>query len=109
MRNEYVALECKDCKHIGLYINERSDGNRCAKCNSGIYTPIDIGSKADLELKWLRVVRLEPLGKESKEAPKILYKCDRRACEKCDPECEYIKDIRHAKSYELKSDVFVEK
>lgn len=51
----------------------------------------------------------EEKGKDPKDTPTILYKCDRRACEKCNPECEYTKDIRHARNYELQNDVFVEK
>lgn len=31
----------------------------------------------------------------------VLYLCDRRACEKCSPECHYTSDISHAKNFEL--------
>lgn len=39
---------------------------------------------------------------------KVLYICDRRACNKCDPECMHTSDISHAKDFELLDDVFVE-
>ena len=39
----------------------------------------------------------------------ILYICDRRACEVCDPNCRVTKDIRHAKNFELFGNRFVEK
>ena len=39
---------------------------------------------------------------------KVLYICDRRACNKCDPECIHTSDISHAKNFELFDDVFVE-
>lgn len=39
---------------------------------------------------------------------KVLYICDRRACNKCNPECMHTNDISHAKNFELLDDVFVE-
>lgn len=51
----------------------------------------------------------EEKGKDSKDTPTILYKCDRRACDKCNPDCEHTKDIKHARNFELQNDVFVEK
>lgn len=38
----------------------------------------------------------------------ILYICDRRACEVCDPNCRATKDIRHAKHFELMGRTMVE-
>lgn len=31
----------------------------------------------------------------------VLYLCDRRACDKCSPECFHTSDIRHAKHFAL--------
>lgn len=35
------------------------------------------------------------------DTPRILYICDRRACDTCSPECKHTCDPRHAKSFEL--------
>lgn len=43
------------------------------------------------------------------ERPKVFYVCDRRACERCDPECIYTSDIRHAENFELKNDTMIER
>lgn len=32
---------------------------------------------------------------------KVLFECDRRACEKCNEECHLTADIRHAKNFKL--------
>lgn len=48
-------------------------------------------------------------GPDSQPAKVVLYKCDRRRCEKCNDYCEHTKDIKHAASFELFSGVFVEK
>ena len=32
---------------------------------------------------------------------KIFYLCDRRACEKCNPECKLTDDARHAKNFQM--------
>ena len=34
----------------------------------------------------------------------MLYLCDRRACEKCFPECHHTKDITHARNFQLAFD-----
>ena len=41
----------------------------------------------------------------------VLYLCDRRACERCSPECHLTLDIKHAKNFELGEDgiTYVEK
>lgn len=31
----------------------------------------------------------------------VLYLCDKRACDRCNPECKYTEDIRHARNFEL--------
>lgn len=62
---EYVVLECKDCKRKGLYINGRSDGKSCEVCGSGMYFPIDTGSKADMKFKY-NLDKLVPIGIEPK-------------------------------------------
>lgn len=41
-------------------------------------------------------------------APKILYICDRRACERCDPECHLTHKIEHATFFRKEHDTFVE-
>ena len=33
--------------------------------------------------------------------PRVLYRCDRRACQKCSPECHLTSDLRHAASFEV--------
>lgn len=46
---------------------------------------------------------------------KILLRCDKRKCDKCNSliddinGCQHTTDIRHAKNFELYGDVFVEK
>lgn len=42
---------------------------------------------------------------------RVMYECDRRKCDRCEAnnkECGYTTDIRHAKNFELNSDIFVE-
>ena len=31
----------------------------------------------------------------------VLYLCDRRACDRCNPDCYYTADVRHAKHFEV--------
>ena len=38
---------------------------------------------------------------ELKATPIVLYECDRRACESCNPECRLTKDIRHAENFQM--------
>lgn len=38
----------------------------------------------------------------------ILYVCDRRACQCCNPACNYTADIRHAKNFKLEGKVFTD-
>ena len=33
--------------------------------------------------------------------PRVLYRCDGRACQKCSPECHLTSDLRHAASFEV--------
>lgn len=40
---------------------------------------------------------VKPAKAEEKE--KVFYLCDRRACEKCSPECRHTTDIRHAANF----------
>lgn len=40
---------------------------------------------------------------------KILYTCDKRACDICNPECQGTTDVRHAKNFELRVDTYLEK
>lgn len=47
-----------------------------------------------------RIKELEERPSPSPE-PRILYRCDRRACRTCNPECCLTKDIRHAENFEL--------
>lgn len=54
-----------------------------------------------------------PARKLIEEAPavKIRFVCDRRACRKCSPimpGCRHTADVRHAKNFELRGDVFEE-
>lgn len=34
---------------------------------------------------------------------RVLYLCDRRACDHCSPECEHTPDIRHAANFTVSS------
>ncbi|OUQ18613.1 hypothetical protein B5E80_17955 [Flavonifractor sp. An135] len=34
-------------------------------------------------------------------SPEVLYECDRRACQKCNPQCRFTKDIRHAANFQM--------
>lgn len=34
----------------------------------------------------------------------MLYLCDRRACEKCSPECHHTLDIKHARNFQIGMD-----
>lgn len=38
---------------------------------------------------------------ENEKAPFVLYECDRRACDRCNPECHHTNDIRHAENFQL--------
>lgn len=35
------------------------------------------------------------------KGPCVLYECDRRACDRCNPECHHTRDIRHAENFQL--------
>lgn len=35
---------------------------------------------------------------------KVFYLCDRRACERCHPECSHTADIRHAANFSVLAD-----
>lgn len=41
-------------------------------------------------------------------ATTIYYLCDRRACEKCNPDCTHTSDIRHAKNFRVVGDAIFE-
>lgn len=47
-----------------------------------------------------RIAELEASASASADKV-VLYRCDRRACEKCYPECHLTVDIRHAVSFEV--------
>jgi len=47
-----------------------------------------------------RIAELEAAAK-APAVPRVLYLCDRRACQKCNPECHLTADIRHAASFEV--------
>lgn len=38
---------------------------------------------------------------EMKKRLDIVFTCDRRACDKCSPECHLTADIRHAKNFQV--------
>lgn len=40
---------------------------------------------------------------ERNKHPKVLYRCDQRACDKCNDFCGHTLDIRHAKNFVLAS------
>jgi hypothetical protein len=45
-----------------------------------------------------------PINLICKDTGKVLYKCDHRACERCNGECDHTTDIRHAKNFEVIAD-----
>ena len=49
---DYIVLECLECDHKDTYVNGTSDGKRCINCGSGMYFPIDGGSKKELISKY---------------------------------------------------------
>ena len=50
------------------------------------------------------------IGDGRKIAPKIMYLCDHRACEKCAHfGCEYTLDVRHAENFENRLGFYCEK
>lgn len=54
---------------------------------------------------------LEERPMRAPERQNVLYLCDRRACERCmplKPGCRHTSDVRHAKNFELRGDVFKE-
>ncbi|MEG2332811.1 MAG: hypothetical protein RSB62_11005 [Bacteroides sp.] len=71
--------------------------------NTNIFTLNDIKSIIE---RGLRII--QKAEKESSSKGKVLYICDRRACNQCNPECMHTNDISHAKDFELLHDVFVE-
>lgn len=58
------------------------------------------------EVLQTQIVNSQPA---QQERPKIFYVCDRLACERCDPECIYTSDIRHAENFELNNDTIIER
>jgi len=42
------------------------------------------------------------------EPKKILYLCDKRACETCHPDCTHTHDVTHAKNFRLMNHSFLE-
>lgn len=54
----------------------------------------------------------EKKAREDAENKKVLFVCDKRACESClclsEESCRHTKDVRHAKNFELFGDTFVE-
>lgn len=52
MSNEYIVLKCLDCGHKGIHISGKSDGKKCELCNSGMYFPINGGSKKEMISKY---------------------------------------------------------
>jgi hypothetical protein len=40
---------------------------------------------------------------------KVLYLCDRRACDECHTECDHTDDIRHARNYTIESGCYIER
>lgn len=56
------------------------------------------------------IIAIDSVNNESK---KVLFLCDRRACNTCTQRdegttCKYTSDIRHAKNFELNGSIFVE-
>lgn len=45
------------------------------------------------------------------ESPKVIYICDRQACEKCNDGsfCDYTSDIEHAANFKYENGTFVER
>lgn len=46
------------------------------------------------------------MNKESK--PKIIYRCDRRKCKECNPDCGFTDDITHAENFTNNEGIYIE-
>lgn len=54
-------------------------------------------------------LKMHAFRKPKTKQQKILYLCDRRACEKCSyPDCQHTTDVYHARNFERIDDIFVE-
>ena len=38
---------------------------------------------------------------EPEHGPRVLYRCDRRACKTRSPECDMTQDVRHAENFQM--------
>lgn len=70
-----------------------------------------VAQDREIELLRKKLRDLEEKPMSAPERQKVLYLCDRRACERCmplKPGCRHTFDVRHAKNFELRGDVFKE-
>ena len=45
--------------------------------------------------------RIKEMEERPEPGPRVLYRCDRRACKTCSPECGLTSDVRHAEHFQL--------
>ena len=70
-----------------------------------------VAQEREIESLRKKIRDLEERPMLASEQKKVLYLCDRRRCERCmplKPGCRHTYDVRHAKNFELRGDVFKE-
>lgn len=45
--------------------------------------------------------RIKEMEEWPEPGPRVLYRCDRRACKTCSPECDLTSDVRHAEHFQM--------
>ena len=124
MANTYTELIERLYKHYEDYANGKTQDFRAvfSDCvhaadaietlSNGINAYSDEAFKRAQECADLRRRIAELVEKYEKEAacapdpapapsPATLYICDRRACDRCNPDCKHTTDIRHAYHFEV--------
>lgn len=70
-----------------------------------------VAQEQEIERLRKKLRDLEERPMPAPDRQKVLYLCDRRACERCmplKPGCRHTFDVRHAKNFELRGDTFKE-
>ena len=104
-KTQRFAAVCKDCKEAADAIETLSKGinaysdeafKRAQECND-LKKRIAELEQMCIEYEARAAERNEPYP----PALNVMYICDRRKCDKCDPTCSYTGDVRHAKHFEV--------
>lgn len=72
-----------------------------------IYISTDIHSDDEQTIRKVAEA-IKEIGEPFTVIRPILFQCDRRACKKCYPDCNYTTDIKHAKNFVKDFDIFTE-